>query len=120
MMSLHTFEVRANRFKISMLQRDRVIDMLNAFPPGVKCRIICFGSSVKGTCMPWSDLDLAIETPEEDWDLFVDIKNILRKSYYREDLDNNKMDFVYINQLKEDSLIKDAIKEGVLLLDWEE
>lgn len=113
------WDVIFNIMKVSPLQRMRVRHLLDAVSD-LDFRIYCFGSSVKGTCTPFSDLDLCIETREYSEEEYLRLCSILRRAYYRDYLQNNEMDIIYFNALKESSIFRKAALDGVVLKDFKE
>lgn len=114
-----TYDVCFNLLKVSPLQRHRVYNIIEALA-GVNCRLTIFGSSVKGTCTPFSDLDVAVTTEEYNESYFYEISRKISESYIDFEYDNNELDILYANGLKEDSPFRTAIENGVIVKDFYE
>ena len=84
----------------------------------VDFRLICFGSSIKGTADSTSDIDLAYETYQDTMlDKDAIYKEILN-AYYDDRYRNNSIDIMYINDLDKSSILYHEIQSGVILKDF--
>lgn len=115
--SKHDLDVIFNFLKVSPIHKPRLRNVLNHLRD-VDFRLICFGSSIKGTADSTSDIDLAYETYQYTMlDKDAIYKEILN-AYYDDRYRNNSIDIMYINDLDKSSFLYHEIQSGLILKDF--